>query len=57
MSTSSDDEHVDLDPAPEDDVTDIDAEDDDQLVDGMGRQTFPTSDPPSTWAGSDDPPA
>lgn len=43
------------DPAPEDDVTDLDPLDDDALADGMSRQSFPTSDPPSTWAGRDEP--
>lgn len=26
---------------------------DDDLVDEMGRGSFPSSDPPSTWAGAD----
>ena len=58
MSTSPDAHPTDGplpdDPAPEDDVTRVDPEDDDDLADAMSRQSFPTSDPPSTWAGADD---
>lgn len=58
MSTSPPaDEPIDQEPPPEDDVTDIDPEDDEELVDGMSRQSFPTSDPPSTWGGVDQPDA
>ena len=53
MSRPSDD-FPPVDPAPEDDVTDVDTGDDDALADAMSRQSFPTSDPPSTWAGADD---
>ena len=35
-------------------MTAVDPEDDDDLADAMSRQSFPTSDPPSTWAGADD---
>lgn len=37
-------------------VEDDAAETEDELADIMSKQSFPTSDPPSTWAGSDDPP-
>jgi len=30
-----------------------DADKDDQIADEMSEQSFPSSDPPSTWAGSD----
>lgn len=32
-------------------------EHDDWLVDEMSEESFPDSDPPSTWAGRDRPPA
>jgi hypothetical protein len=40
------------DPSGEDDPSgDDDRSSDDDLVDEIGRESFPTSDPPSTWAG------
>jgi hypothetical protein len=40
------------DPAAPDDPRG-DAEGQDRLADEMSRESFPTSDPPSTWAGPD----
>lgn len=36
-----------------DQAEDDDVSSEDDLVDELGRESFPTSDPPSTWAGSD----
>lgn len=46
-------------PAPPVDssVEDDAAETEDELEDEMSKQSFPTSDPPSTWAGDGDPSA
>ena len=41
------------DPPVEEEQTALDDASDDE-VDERGKESFPTSDPPSTWAGSDD---
>ncbi|MFI5426533.1 hypothetical protein [Aeromicrobium sp. UC242_57] len=37
------------------DESDQDPTDEGALEDQMSKQSFPTSDPPSTWAGDDEP--
>jgi hypothetical protein len=42
---------------PQESATDADetSTEDDGVADEMSKESFPTSDPPSTWAGSDEP--
>jgi len=42
---------------PDDDQRDAACADRDDKLDEAERESFPASDPPSSWAGADDPPA
>lgn len=52
---SGDDSGTGLGPTEEDRDAAREAERDEDLVDEMSEESFPTSDPPSTWAGRDRP--